>query len=346
MEFTAKQIADLLGGSVEGDESTRVSKLSRIEEGVTGSLSFLANPAYTSYVYETGASLVIVNRDFIPEKKITATLVRVDNAYESFTRLLELYNTLQRDKKGIDSGAFVEESAQMGQDCYLGSGAYIGKNVHLGDRVKIYPGVYVGDNCQIGSDTTLFAGVKIYSDCLIGKSCTLHSGVIIGGDGFGFQPSGQSHKKVPQIGNVVIEDLVEIGANTTIDRATLGSTIIRKGVKLDNLIQVGHNVEIGENTVIAAQSGIAGSTRIGKNCLIGGQVGIVGHIQIADGVRIAAQSGIASSITGVGDTVQGSPAFAIGDYKRTYVTFRKLPELEKRIIELEKQIRLSDKTSA
>jgi UDP-3-O-[3-hydroxymyristoyl] glucosamine N-acyltransferase len=338
MEFTAQQIADLLEGSVSGDPGARVSRLSKIEEGIPGSLSFLANPLYTPHIYNTKASVVIVNRDFKPESPVSTTLVMVENAYQSFAKLLEIYNTIRRDKKGIEAGSFIDPSAKTGTGVYVGAQAYIGKNATIGDEAKIYPQVYIGDNVSIGKGTTLFPGVKIYSDCVIGDNCTLHSGVVIGADGFGFQPSDGNYQKVAQIGNVIIEDHVEIGSNSTIDRATLGSTIIRKGVKLDNLIQIAHNVEVGENTVIAAQTGIAGSTKIGKNCMIGGQVGIVGHISIADNVKIAAQSGIGNSINQPGEILQGSPAFQIGDYKRTYVLFRKLPDLEQRIQQLEKNI--------
>jgi UDP-3-O-[3-hydroxymyristoyl] glucosamine N-acyltransferase len=339
MEFTAKQINELLNGSVEGNESVRVNRLSKIEEGQEGSLSFLANPKYTAYIYNTQASIVIVNKDFLPEQPIRSTLIRVENAYNSFVQLLEIYNRIQLDKKGIEQMSFISPSAKLGNDCYVGSFAYIGQNVTVGNNVRIYPQVFIGDNVEIGDNTTLFAGVKVYSDCKIGGDCTLHAGTVVGADGFGFNPNSENeYKKVAQIGNVIIEDHVEIGANTSIDRATLGSTIIRKGVKLDNLIQIAHNVEIGENTVIAAQTGIAGSTKIGRDCMIGGQVGIVGHITIADKVKIAAQSGIGSSILTEGEIVQGSPAFHISDYKRSYVVFRKLPQLEKRIKELEQMI--------
>lgn len=339
MEFTAQQIAELLQGTVEGDASVKVSRLAKIEEGEPGSLTFLANPAYTPYIYTTQASIVITNADFQPEQPVSATMIRVENAYASFAKLLEVYNTIRRNKSGIEPMSYIDPSATVGEGLYAGAFAYIGKDVKIGNRVKLYPNSYIGDNCVIGNDTTLFAGVKIYSDCIIGKNVTIHSGVIIGGDGFGFQPNSENnYQKVAQIGNVIIEDHVEIGANSTIDRATLGSTIIRKGVKLDNLIQIAHNVEIGENTVIAAQTGVAGSTKIGKNCMIGGQVGIVGHIQIADGVKIAAQSGIGNSLTTPNEIVQGSPAFNISDYKRSYVMFRKLPELEKKIQELQKTI--------
>ena len=339
MEFTANQIGELLKGTVEGDANVKVNRLSKIEEGVAGSLSFLSNPKYTPYLYSTKASVIIIDETFILEQPVVATLVRVKNAYHSFVQLLEIYNNIQLDKKGVEQPSFISSTSTLGENCYVGAFAYIGNNVRIGNNVKIYPQVYIGDNVTIGNNTSLFAGVKIYSDCIIGADCTLHTGTVIGADGFGFMPnSSNEYKKVAQIGNVIIEDYVEIGANTTIDRATLGSTIIRKGVKLDNLIQIAHNVEIGENTVIAAQTGIAGSTKIGKDCMIGGQVGIVGHITIADKVKIAAQSGIGSSILTEAEIVQGSPAFNIGDYKRTYVVFRKLPALERKIKELEQTI--------
>lgn len=336
MEFSAQQISDLLAGQVDGNPTATVNRLSKIEEGEPGSLTFLANPKYTPFVYTTRASVVIVDKDFQPEKEIAATLVRVESAYQSFAKLLDLYNQIRRDKKGIEEPSFIAPSSVLGENCYVGAFAYIGENVRMGDRVKIYPHAYIGDNVSIGPDTTIFAGAKVYSDCVIGTAVTLHSGVVVGADGFGFAPNSENnYQKVAQIGNVIIEDHVEVGANTTIDRATLGSTIIRKGVKLDNLIQIAHNVEIGENTVVAAQTGIAGSTKIGRDCMIGGQVGIVGHITIADGVKIAAQSGIGASITRSGEILQGSPAFNIGDYKRTYVHFRNLPALEKRLRTLE-----------
>lgn len=339
MEFTARQICDLLNGKLEGREDIKISRLSKIEEGAEGSLTFLANPKYESFIYTTKASLVIVSDSFIPEKKLEPAIIRVENPYQSFVHLLEIYNQIRNDRKGIEEMSSISPDLVAGEGCYVGAFAYIGSNVTLGKNVKIYPHSFVGDNVSIGDNTILFSGVRVYSDCKIGSDCTLHSGTIIGADGFGFTPSNNNqYKKVAQIGNVIIEDFVEIGANTTIDRATLGSTILRKGVKLDNLIQIAHNVEIGENTVIAAQTGVAGSTKIGRDCMIGGQVGIVGHIEIADRVKIAAQSGIGTSITTPGEIVQGSPAFGIGDYKRTYVVFRKLPELEKRIKELEQTI--------
>jgi UDP-3-O-[3-hydroxymyristoyl] glucosamine N-acyltransferase len=344
MEFKSGEIAQMLQGKLEGDPEVLVWKLAKIEDGETGALSFLANPKYTSFVYTTSSSVLLVNDDFVAEQPVLATIIRVPDAYSSFARLLEIYNEIQRNKSGISDKAYIAPTAKLGRNIYIGEFAYIGENTLIGDNVKIYPQSYIGDNCSIGANTMLFPGVKIYSETLIGCNCTFHAGVVIGSDGFGFAPqAGNDYKKIAQIGNVVIEDNVEIGSNTTIDRATMGSTIIRKGVKLDNLIQVGHNVEIGENTVIAAQSGIAGSTKIGRNCLIAGQVGIVGHLTIADDVKIAAQSGIGSSITTVGAIVMGSPAFEIGRYKKSYIHFRNLQRLSDRIDSLEKNINNSQK---
>jgi UDP-3-O-[3-hydroxymyristoyl] glucosamine N-acyltransferase len=340
MEFTAQQIADLLQGKVEGDPQVKVNQLAKIEEGQPGSLTFLANPKYEEFIYSTKASLVIVADQFVPERPISTTLVKVKDPYKSFAVLLDTYNKISMSKTGVEEPNTISSSARIGENPYIGAFVYIGENSVIGDRVKLFPGVYIGNNVVIGNDTILFPGVRVYSECKIGNDCRIHAGVVIGGDGFGFAPQDDSnYLKVAQIGNVIIEDHVEIGSNTTIDRATLGSTIIRKGVKLDNLIQVAHNVEIGEHTVIAAQTGIAGSTKIGRFCMIGGQVGIVGHLVIADKVKIAAQSGIGTSITKEGEIVQGSPAFMIGDYKKSYVGFRKLPELTARIEELEKIIK-------
>ena len=342
MEFSAKQIAQIIDGIVEGDENILVSNLSKIEEGTIGTLSFLANPAYTNYIYSTNASIVIVNKSFVLENpvKSSCTLIRVENAYESFAKLLELYNQINTEKEGVEQPSFVSSNAMIGENCYVGAFAYIGQNVSIGNHVKIYPHVYIGDNCKIGNNTTLFSGVKIYHDCLIGKNCTIHASTVVGSDGFGFAPNNEGHvfTKVPQIGNVIIEDDVEIGSNSSIDRATLGSTILRKGVKLDNLVQIAHNVEIGENTVIAGLSGIAGSTKVGKNCMIGAQVGVAGHLRIANGVKIAGQSGIGSSIDKEGEILQGSPAFNIGEFKRSYVLFRGLPKLNDKVSDLTKKI--------
>ena len=342
MEFSAKQIAQIIDGIVEGDENILVSNLSKIEEGTIGTLSFLANPAYTNYIYSTNASIVIVNKSFVLENpvKSSCTLIRVENAYESFAKLLELYNQINTEKEGVEQPSFVSSNAMIGENCYVGAFAYIGQNVSIGNHVKIYPHVYIGDNCKIGNNTTLFSGVKIYHDCVIGMNCTIHASTVVGSDGFGFAPNNEGHvfTKVPQIGNVIIEDDVEIGSNSSIDRATLGSTILRRGVKLDNLVQIAHNVEIGENTVIAGLSGIAGSTKVGKNCMIGAQVGVAGHLRIANGVKIAGQSGIGSSIDKEGEILQGSPAFNIGEFKRSYVLFRGLPKLNDKVSDLTKKI--------
>lgn len=337
MKFTASEIAVLINGVVEGDASTEIYKLSKIEQGEPGSISFLGNPKYTQYIYSTEASVVIVNRDFSPEQPVKCTLIRVENANTAFAMMLDAYNQIRQNKTGISKHAYIAESSTVGSNCYIAEFASIGENVVIGNNSKIYPNSTIGDNVTIGEGTLIYAGVKIYNDCNIGSNCTLHAGVVIGADGFGFAPQSDNHyQKVAQIGNVIIEDNVEIGANTTIDRATLGSTIIRKGVKIDNLIQIAHNVEIGENTVIAAQSGIAGSARIGRNCMIGGQVGIIGHLEIGDNVKIAAQSGISSTVP-ANSILMGSPAFDISVYKKSYVYFRNLPRLAERLSQLEKR---------
>ncbi|WP_034058982.1 UDP-3-O-(3-hydroxymyristoyl)glucosamine N-acyltransferase [Lacinutrix jangbogonensis] len=337
MKFTAEQIAGILEGDIVGNPQAEVSKLSKIEEGVEGALTFLANPKYTPYIYSTKASIAIVNKNFVPEQPITTTLIKVDDAYESFSKILEYYNQVKLNKFGIEQPSFISESASTGKDIYVGAFSYIGEHVSIGDNVKIFPGSYIGDNVVIGNDTVLFAGAKIYSDCIIGKNCVINSGAIIGADGFGFAPNQDGEfYKVPQIGNVILEDFVDVGAVTTIDRATLGSTIIRKGVKLDNQIQIGHNVEIGKNTVIAAQTGIAGSTKIGENCKIGGQVGFTGHLVIGNNVSIQAQSGIGKNVKD-NEVLQGSPAFGYGDWNKSYICFKNLPKLAKTINELEKK---------
>jgi UDP-3-O-[3-hydroxymyristoyl] glucosamine N-acyltransferase len=337
MEFIASQIAELLDGEVVGNESASVHTLSKIEEGTPGSLSFLANPQYTPYIYQTRASIVIVNKDFEPEQDISATLIKVADAYGAFAKLLDYYNTVKNNKTGIEQPSFIADSASIAENVYVGAFAYVGERTHIGKNVKIYPHVYLGDDVRVGDNTTLYSGVKIFAECTIGSDVTIHGGSIIGGDGFGFAPNSEnSYNKVAQIGNVIIEDHVEIGSGTTIDRATLGSTIIKKGVKLDNLIQIAHNVEIGENTVIAAQSGVAGSTKIGKNCMIGGQVGIIGHLKIGDNIKIAAQSGISKNLKD-GEVVQGSPAFSHGEYVRSYAIFRRLPEWANNVNKLVKK---------
>lgn len=337
MKFTAKQIAELLEGDIVGDEQIEVFKLSKIEEGEEGSLTFLSNPKYYPYLYSTKASITIVDRTFEPEKEISSTLIKVESAYEAFSKLLEFYNQVKNNKIGRETPHFISDSAKIGLNEYIGAFAYIGNNVVIGNNVKIYPNVYIGDNVTIGDNCMLFAGSKIYSESKIGSNCTIHSGSIIGSDGFGFAPNenGQ-YNKVPQIGNVIIEDNVDIGAGTTIDRATLGSTIIRKGVKLDNQIQIAHNVEIGKNTVIASQAGVAGSTKIGENCMIGGQVGIVGHLTLGNNLKIQAQSGITKSLKD-NQVVQGSPAFEYKDFNKSYVHFKDLPKVVSRVNEIEKQ---------
>lgn len=338
MKFTATQIAEALGGTIDGNPDVEVSNLSKIEEGTPGTLSFLANPKYTPFLYKTQASIVIVNQDFVAEHPTTATLIRVKNAYASFADLLAMYQESKGKRSGISPQAYISPSATIGKDVYIGEFASVGDHTVVGDNCQIFPQATVGYNCRIGNETIINSGVRVYDDCIIGNFCTLHAGVVIGADGFGFAPQeSEDYRKVPQIGNVIIEDQVEIGANTTIDRATMGSTIIRKGAKIDNLIQIAHNVEIGENTVIAAQTGISGSTRIGKNCMIGGQVGIVGHLKIADKVMIAAQSGISKSITEVGAVVEGSPAFNIREYQRSFVHFKRLDHLVKRVNQLERK---------
>lgn len=336
MKFTATQISDILNGEIDGNPKEEVFKLSKIEEGEKGSLTFLSNPKYQSFLYTTKASIAIVNKDFIPDSKIDTTLIRVDDAYTAFSKLLEFYNQIKLDKTGLEKPNYIDDSAKLGEHIYLGAFTYVGENVVIGNNVKIYPNVFIGDNVTVDDNTTIFAGAKIYSESQIGKNCTIHSGVIIGCDGFGFVPNEKGvYNKIPQIGNVIIEDHVDIGSATTIDRATLGSTIIRKGVKLDNQIQIAHNVEVGENTVIAAQTGVAGSTKIGKSCQIGGQVGIVGHLNIGNNVKIQAQSGIGRSLKD-NEVVQGSPALGYSDYNKSYVHFKNLPKIVKRINELEK----------
>lgn len=340
MQFTAHELSLMLNGTVEGDPSVAVSKLSKIEEAQPGSLSFLANPKYEQYLYNTNASIVIVNDDQALAQPVRATLLRVPNAYSAITVLLERYNTLKLDKRGIEQPSFIHSSAKLGDNVYVGAFAYIGPNVTIGNNCKIYPNCFIADDVILGDNVTLFPGVKIYFDCVLGNNIIIHSGAIIGADGFGFAPTGDgSYAKISQIGNVVIEDDVEIGSNTTVDRATMGSTIIRKGVKLDNLIQVAHNVEIGANTVVAAQTGISGSTKVGENCIIGGQVGIVGHISIAKGTQIQAQSGVSRPITEGGKKWMGSPAFNYSDHMRSQIVFGRLPGLERRIDELEKIIK-------
>ncbi|MEM7161599.1 MAG: UDP-3-O-(3-hydroxymyristoyl)glucosamine N-acyltransferase [Bacteroidota bacterium] len=340
MKFSAQSIAELLNGTVEGDANTSVGMVSKIEEGRPGTLSFLGNPNYEHYIYSTQSSICLVQNDFSPKEELpkTLTLVRVEDVYGCFAKLLEFYEAQFLPAKEISKHAAIHESAEIADDVYIGNFVSIGPDVKVESGAYIYSNCSIGKGSRIGKDSIIYAGVKIYHGSQIGERVMLHSGVIIGADGFGFAPGAENnYRKVPQIGNVIIEDDVEIGANTCVDRATMGSTILKKGVKLDNLIQVGHNVEIGENTVIAGQTGIAGSTKIGKDCMIGGQVGIVGHINIGDEVKIAAQSGIGKSLEN-GAIVQGSPAFPIIEFKKSNIEFRNLPTLSRKLAHLERQI--------
>lgn len=340
MKFTAKQISEIINGKIEGDPDVSVSSFGKLEEATEGQLAFLANPKYEEFLYTTKASIIIINSTLEVEKKLSATLIRVPDAYSSFAVILTAYSQMAKDTlTGIQAPSFIAPSAKLGENIFVGAFTYIGNNVIIGNNVKLYPQVYLGDNVIVGDDSVLYPGVKIHHDCVIGESVSIHAGCVIGGDGFGFAPQDDgSFKKVPQIGNVVVENNVEIGANTTIDRATIGSTIIKCGAKLDNLIQIAHNVEIGMNTVIAAQSGVSGSTKIGKNVMIGGQAGIVGHLQIADGSKINAQSGVGKSIKIPNTAVTGSPAYDYGHALRSQILSRNLPEMEKRIKQLEQMI--------
>jgi UDP-3-O-[3-hydroxymyristoyl] glucosamine N-acyltransferase len=338
MKFTAAQIAGILDGEVIGNPNVEVYRLSKIEEGSDGSLTFLSNPKYLNYIYSTQASVTIVNSDFVPENPVTTTMIRVSDAYGAFSKILAFYDQVKHNKNGVEQPSVISDNVVYGENFYLGSFGYIGTNVRIGNNVKIYPNSYIGDNVEIGNDVIVFAGARIYSDTKIGNNCSIHSGVIIGADGFGFAPNNDgTYNKVPQIGNVIIEDHVDVGAATTIDRATMGSTIIRRGVKLDNQIQIAHNVEIGENTVIAAQTGIAGSTKIGRHCMIGGQVGIAGHLSIGNNVRIQAQSGIGRNLKD-DEVVQGSPAFSYADYNKAYIHFKHLHKIVAEFEELKKKI--------
>jgi UDP-3-O-[3-hydroxymyristoyl] glucosamine N-acyltransferase len=340
MQFTAQEISFMLNGTVEGDALATVGQLAKIEEASAGSLSFLANPKYEQYLYSTNASIVIVNKDFVPAEPIKATLIRVENAYSAFSVLLERYNTIKLNKTGIEQPNFIHPSAQIGENCFIGAFAYIGSGVKTGNNCKIYPYSYIGDDVTLGDNVTLFPGVIVYFDCIIGSNVTIHSGAIIGSDGFGFAPKADgTYSKISQIGNVIIGDDVEVGSNTTIDRATMGSTVINKGAKLDNLLQIAHNVEIGANTVIAAQTGISGSTKIGDNCVIGGQVGMVGHISVAKGSQIMAKSGINKNIVEENKKWGGIPFFSsYMENMRIEAAVSHLPALEKKILELEKVV--------
>ena len=340
MKFTASQIAALLGGTVDGDPNTELWNVAKIEEGAPGMLSFLANPKYTSYVYETKSSAVIVNDSFVPERPVSATLIRVQDAYASFGKLLSIYDQMSQQKEGVSSLAFVAATAQCGDNLYLGEYAFIGENARIGNNVKIYPQVYVGDGCVIGDGTTLYPGVKLYRNTVVGKRCILHAGAVIGADGFGFAPQPDGHyEKIPQVGNVMIDDDVEIGANTTIDRSTMGSTRIHKGVKLDNLVHLAHNVEVGENSALAAQVGVSGSTHLGKNCVVGGQSGFVGHLHIADGSKFGGQCGVMGDIKQENQEFMGTPIQPLRQYLVSNARFRHIDEMARRLDALEKELK-------
>ncbi len=339
MEFSAQQIADFIQGKVEGDNTVKVHSFSKIEEGQPGTLSFLSNPKYNHYIYDSNAGIILVNKDFVAEKEIKATLIRVENAYESLALLMSLVDQAQGRKEGISPLADIAATAVIGANAYIGPFVHIGERVKIGDHVSIYAHSNIEDDVVVGNDTIIYSGVSIYKQCTLGNNCILHSGVVIGADGFGFAPTEDgNYKKIPQMGNVVIEDWVEIGANTTIDRSTMGSTVIRRGVKIDNLVQIAHNVEVGEDTVIAAQTGISGSTKIGRQCMIGGQVGIAGHIQIADGTKIGAQSGIPNSIKETGQLYMGYPAMPGNLFHKVAAVQRKLPDIYKTVYELQRKI--------
>lgn len=338
ISFTAQQIADVLKGTVDGDPTVAVNNFSKIEEGKPGTLTFLANLKYTQYIYSTNASIVLVNNDFVADKPLTVTLIRVPNAYASLAILLDFVEKMKPRKRGVESMSFIAETAVIGENHYVGAFSYIAENAVIGNDVQIYPQVFIGEDVSIGNNVILYPGVKVYSGCRIGNNCIIHSGAIIGSDGFGFAPENGEYKKIQQMGIVVIEDDVEIGANTTIDRAVMDATIIHKGVKLDNLIQIAHNVEIGANTVMAAQVGISGSTKIGEHCMFGGQVGLGGHITVGDNANIGAQSGIISNVK-PNAQILGAPAIPVKDFFRSSVVFPKLPDMYRQLARLEKEIK-------
>lgn len=340
MEFSAKQIAELIDGVVVGDPDVIINNISKIEEGKPSTITFLSNPKYTNYIYGTKASVVIVNKTFVPEKEVSATMILVEDAYYSVAQLMQMYLDSQPRKTGIEEPSFISKTATVGDFPYIGAFAYVGDNVKIGNNVSIYPNAYVGDNVTIGDDCILYAGVKVYHSCVIGNKCILHAGAVIGSDGFGFAPDKNNvYVKIPQVGNVIVEDNCEIGANTAIDRATMGSTILKMGVKLDNFVQIAHNAEIGENTVIAAMSGVAGSSIIGKNCMFGGHSGVVGHLKIADGVKLGAYSGVGGNIKKEGAVFRGTPAFEANAFARSWVNLKKLPDLVKEVRDLKQEVK-------
>jgi len=338
MEFTAKQIAEFVQGIIEGDENAVVNTFAKIEEGKKGAISFLSNPKYTHYIYDTLSSVVLIDKQVELEKPTQATLIRVDNAYDCVAKLLQLYDSMKPKKTGIDPLAFISPSATIGENCYIGAFAYIGDDVEIGNNCQIYPHTVIYDHTKLGNNCLIYPNVSIYHDCRLGNQVTIHSGSVIGADGFGFAPNADGYDKIPQIGIVTIEDNVEIGANTCIDRSTMGSTYIRKGAKLDNLIQIAHNAEVGENTVMAAQVGVAGSTKVGNWCMFGGQVGIAGHLSIGDGTQVGAQAGITNSIKKAEAPIIGSPAIDAKSYMKSYAVFRRLPEMYQQINALKKEI--------
>ncbi|MBO5314243.1 MAG: UDP-3-O-(3-hydroxymyristoyl)glucosamine N-acyltransferase [Prevotella sp.] len=337
MEFTAKQIAEFVQGRVEGNENTAVHTFAKIEEGIPGAISFLSNPKYTHYLYDTKSDIVLINEDLVLEKPVTPTLIRVNNAYEAVAKLLQLYESIKPKKSGIDPLAYISKSAKIGKECYIGAFAYIGENAEIGDGCAIYPHAYIGDGVKMGENCTINPNTTIYQGCKLGNNIIIHAGSVIGADGFGFAPNAEGYDKIPQIGIVIIEDNVEIGANTCIDRSTMGATILHKGVKLDNLVQIAHNNEIGENTVMSAQVGIAGSTKVGSWCMFGGQVGIAGHITIGDKVFLGAQSGVPSSLKS-NQSLIGTPPMEPTPYFKSQAIFRRLPDMYKQINELKKEI--------
>ena len=338
MEFTAQQIAQFVGGHIEGNPDATVSTFAKIEEGRQGAISFLSNPKYTHYIYDTQSTIVLIDEGVKLEHPVSATLIRVENAYESVARLLQMYEAAKPRKTGISAKADIAETATIGEDTYIGAFAVIGEGAVIGNRVQIYPNTVIGDGAVVGGDTTIHPNVTIYHHCHVGQRCIIHSGAVIGADGFGFAPAENGYDKIPQIGNVVIEDDVEVGANTCIDRSTMGATVVRRGVKLDNLIQVAHNVEIGENTVMAAQVGVAGSTKVGQWCMFGGQAGMAGHITIADKTHVGAQAGITNSIRKSGETIIGSPAWDAKGFMKSAAIFRRLPDMYQQINDIKKQI--------
>ena len=340
MVFTAQQIAGYTGGTVEGDPNVTIGTFAKIEEGVEGALSFLANPQYEDYIYETKSGVVLVNKDFQPSREVKATLVRVENAYESVAKLLQLYQSMQQKRVGIDSLAFIAPSAKIGKDCYIGPFVSIAEDAEIGDGVVIHPHATIGKNAKVGANTEIYSNAVIYHDCIVGCNCILHAGCVIGADGFGFAPTADGYDKIPQIGIVTIEDNVEIGANTCIDRSTMGSTIIRKGVKLDNLVQIAHNVEVGKNTVMSAQVGVAGSSKVGEWCMFAGQVGIAGHIKVGDRTTLGAQSGLAGGnlAKNGGATMMGYPAIDHRKFAKNMAALNSLPDLLKEVAALKKEL--------